>query len=260
MCPGAGEAPREPRPGDEYRPNEYWSARLAREFNLRGTGHISYSERYNAWLYRAKRRALRRGLRGLRPPLDALDVGSGTGWAVPELLRLGTRLEGCDIVEESVRRLGERFPDCTFFRLALGAEPIPRPDSSYDLVIALDVLYHLPSDPEWEAGLAELARVLRSHGRLVVTDGFGDEDRAPAAHVRFRSQRRWRSAASEHGLELAEARPLYRWLSRDPNGGPLARLPDGARGAVEYCLEFLWPREPHMRCAVLVRRASTPLP
>ena len=243
MIPGMGE--------DEYRPAEYWSRRLAGEFTLRGTGHQCYSERYNRWLYRRKRAALAAALRGLPPRPAALDVGSGVGWVVAELLARGASVEGCDIADIAVERLRERFPEATFFQAAVGAAPLPRDDASYDVVTMLDVAYHVVDDALWEAAVADLARVLRPGGRLVVSDGLGADDVVPASHVRFRSRVRWEGAAAANGLSVVRVLPYFRWLSRDQAASRLERLPDGARGAVEYVLEGLVPRRPHMRLAVL---------
>ena len=232
----------------------YWSERFARHFNPRGTGHRDYSTSYNRWMYRAKHRALRRALRGFQPS-RALDVGSGTGWCVEKLLRAGISVDGCDITEISVTELRRRHGNrgTNFFQLAIGEDSIPRPDASYELVTALDVMYHIVSREQFEAALTELSRVLRPGGRMIVTDGLTGVNRTPAEHVHFRSVDRWRDASASHGLQLREVRPLYRWLSRPREAGPFRRLPDAVRGPIEYSLERVAPREAHMHCAVLER-------
>lgn len=242
----------------EYRPEEYWSERLGDQYDLRGTGHLSYSQRYNVWLYRAKQRALRRALADVAPRKAALDLGSGTGWVVQELLSAGLEVDGCDIAELAVRRLTERFPQATFFLTRLGAEPLPREDASFDVVTALDVMYHVTDDAAWLAALRESARVLRPGGLLIISDGLGESDRMPDAHVRFRSLARWSAASEETGFKRERLDPYFRWLSRDRGDGPLARrLPDGLRGAAEYALETLVPRSPHMRLAVFSRQINS---
>lgn len=237
-----------------YDPKSYWSERLGREFNLRGTGHIAYSRGYNAWVYRAKRRALWRALRAVPAQTPALDVGSGTGWVVRELLRAGMSVEGCDLVPESVERLSAELPEVRFFEVRIGSEPLPAPDGRYGLVTALDVLYHITDDAAWGSALNEIARVMRGGAALVVSDGFGSAEREPAGHVRFRSLSRWERAAEKADLALETVSPLYRWLSRDRRPGVTTKVPGALRGGMEYGLERLWPREPHMRCAVLRRR------
>ena len=235
-----------------YDPQGYWSNRLGEHFDLRGTGHLDYDARYNRWLYREKARALRWGLDSAREGDSVLDVGSGVGWVVDQLLSRGLSTEGCDISPDAVHRLSNRFPAARFFQLSLGTDPIPRPDGSYDVVTMLDVAYHVTDDQLWLEGLREVARVLRPGGRLIISDGLGPADRTPAPHVRFRSATTW-GQADAVGLTISGTRPYFRWLSRDKDAWGFRHLPDGVRGAVEYGLERLVRRPPHMRCAVLTR-------
>jgi SAM-dependent methyltransferase len=236
----------------EYRPQSYWSARLKENFSIRGTGHLDYDRAYNVWLYRAKGRALKRATAAVPDGAAVLDIGSGVGWVIGRLLAQGLEPEGCDIAPEAVARLSERFPQVPFFTLALGDERIPRPDGAYAAATMLDVAYHVVDDEKWLAGLAEVARVLRPGGSLIVSDGLGDADRSPAEHVLFRSLNSWRRA-EEVGLRVTRVLPYFRWLSRDRDASVLRRLPDGARGAIEFALESAAPRAPHMRCAVLTK-------
>jgi SAM-dependent methyltransferase len=260
LCEARHASTRAPYPwpvSDGYQPAEYWSDRLSDQYDLGGTGHLSYSRGYNEWLYRAKRRALRRVLAAIKAGAAALDLGSGTGWVVHELLTAGMRVDGCDIAEIAVDRLRERFPAATFFQTTLGGDPLPRDDAAYGLVTALDVMYHVTDDAAWERALLETARVLRPGGVLIASDGFGAEDRMPGAHVRFRSLARWSDATAAAGLRQERLDPYFRWLSRDPeDGAVLRRFPDGVRGAMEYVLETIAPRAPHMRLAVFSRQSS----
>lgn len=238
---------------ESYDPAEYWSERLRDGSGLRQTGHWLYSERYNRWLYRAKRRALRRALGDLHPPLHALDVGSGTGWVVEQLLSWGATVDGSDIAEPALHELRERHAGVTFFQLAIGDDPVPRPDGVYELITAFDVMYHVVEDAQWRAAVDELARVLRRGGRLIVTDGFGSRDRHDARHVKFRSMARWHQAAAAAGLRPHASGPLYRWLSREPDEPGLRHVPGALRGPLEYALERIAPRSPHLRWASFVK-------
>lgn len=234
-----------------YDPESYWSARLAEHFDLRGVGHISYSIAYNRWSYRCKRRALRAALGDITPPFAALDLGSGTGWVVRELLALGATVDGCDLTQLAVDRLIETTPSANFFRLAAGSESIPRADASYDVVSAIDVTYHITDDTKWAAALAEMARVLRPGGRLIITELEQEVHSAP--HVRARSRQRWEDEAARYGLTLRVVAPVTSWLERPRDDTILRFLPAIARGAVEYALEHIAPREANKRCAVFVK-------
>jgi SAM-dependent methyltransferase len=240
--------------GETYDPARYWSERLGDEYSLRGTGHLAYSPGYNRWIYRIKRRALRRGLRGIAPGGSALDLGSGTGWVVEELRKRGLHVDGCDIAPNAVAELQRRFPGSDFFQIALGQAPLPREGGTYDVATALDVAYHMTDDDAWSGMLAEVGRVLKPGGRFIASDRLGDEDAQVAEHVKFRSRARWTEAGADAGLRVRDVLPYYRWISRERADSSLARLPDDARGAVEFALEYLVPREPHVRLVVLEKQ------
>src|SRR5438132_14387109 len=93
----------------DYKPAKYWSELLASDFSLRGVGHSDYRLSYNQWMYRWKRHVVRRALRRWTRGQSALDIGSGIGWVVNELLRAGAHVEGCDIAEPAIELLRERF-------------------------------------------------------------------------------------------------------------------------------------------------------
>ncbi|HZT66424.1 MAG TPA: class I SAM-dependent methyltransferase [Acidimicrobiales bacterium] len=242
---------------DSYRPAEYWRDRLTQNFNLRGVGHLAYSVSYNRWLYRAKARALRQAVKAVPRAAPALDLGSGTGWVLEQLIGLGFSPEGCDLDQELVDRLAPLLSrPMPLFACHLGREAVPRPDATYGLVTMLDVAYHITDDTEWRYAVAEITRVLAPGGVLVCSDGFGPATVQEAGHVRFRSLGQWQAAAGEAGLAVETVQPYFRWLSR-PRGGPLARVPGFVRGPVEYALERTVPRPPYLRYAVLRRRSAS---
>jgi len=238
---------------EAYEPVSYWSTRLAQNFNLRGVGHIEYGPGYNDWLYRQKRIALDRALPGRAAGSVALDVGSGIGWVVAYLLDRGFRVTGCDIAELSVERLAEQYPAANFFQLAAGSETIPREDESFDVITMIDVAYHIVDSELWRAAVAEMGRVLKPDGQIVITDGLGSESSRRAEHVEQRSLHEWSEAARTAGLRVARVGPLFTWLSRPHGIRGWRRIPNTARGALEFGLERILPLAPHMRWAVLVK-------
>ena len=239
---------------DDYRPQAYWSDRLRRVGGLRSTGHQQYSESYNRWIYRRKGVVLRGALRGA-DLTRVVDLGSGVGWVIEQLDALGAReVVGIDIADDAVVALQQRFPRHTFHQVVLGAEPIPVEDGWATTATFLDVTYHIVDETAWESAVADAARVLAPGGRLVVIDAFGAEERRPASHVRFRSLARWELHASAVGLVLDARHPCYRWLSRGRDESQLRRLPQRARGAIEYGLDAVLPRPAHLTAAVFRRR------
>jgi SAM-dependent methyltransferase len=95
----------------------------------------------------------------------ALDVGCGPGALVAELVaRLGPEaVTAVDPSEPFVAAARERFPDVDVRQAS--AELLPFPDGAFDAALA-QLVVHFMVDPV--AGLAEMARVTREGGRVVV--------------------------------------------------------------------------------------------
>jgi ubiquinone/menaquinone biosynthesis C-methylase UbiE len=102
--------------------------------------------------------------------LDALDLGSGTGFLSLELASRGHRVTGVDFAPAMIalaeRKAAERGLSVRFEQA--DAEQLPFAPASFDLAISRHVLWTLPHP---EAAIDEWIRVLRPGGRLVVVDG-----------------------------------------------------------------------------------------
>ena len=111
-------------------------------------------------LYEAKRRAILGPLERA-DRLRILDVGGGYGrLAGPLAERHDVTL--CDISPEMLAEAGSRWPGLTLVQA--DARSLPFADGEFDVVLAVDLLVHLP---ELEPGVREFARVARSGGRVV---------------------------------------------------------------------------------------------
>lgn len=100
---------------------------------------------------------------GVAAGVRLLDVGCGPGHLCAEAARRGALPTGIDLADGMVALAGRRHPQIEFRRA--DAEALPFADDSFDAAVAAFVINHLP-DPE--RGAAELCRVLRSGGRLVL--------------------------------------------------------------------------------------------
>jgi SAM-dependent methyltransferase len=110
---------------------------------------------------------------GLSPGGVAVDVGCGTGRALPvlrEALGAGGRVIGADHTPQMLAVARERALGCDARLVLADARCLPFGDASVDVVFAAGLVHHLP-DPG--AGLAELARITRDGGRLVVFQPTG---------------------------------------------------------------------------------------
>jgi SAM-dependent methyltransferase len=231
----------------------YWSSRLDEHWDLTGVGHQEYSEAYNRWLYRRKHAVLQRALRG-RAMTRALDLGSGTGWVIPELFAAGaTSVEGCELTEVGVERLRTALPEVTFHRVTVGAEPLPVADATVDIVTMLDVAYHVVAPDDFAAAVAEIARVLRPGGAALVSDSFGDQSQSAGDHVRFRSRAEWQDALEGTGLHLVATLPYFKTLSRPRHETWRHWWHPRIRGPVEWAMDTMLPLQPWLRLGVIER-------
>jgi ubiquinone/menaquinone biosynthesis C-methylase UbiE len=105
---------------------------------------------------------------------EVLDVGCGTGaGALEACKRVGVtgRVCGIDPGPKQVvraRSKAERVGLPIDFQIG-AIEHLAFPDHSFDVVLSTLVMHHLPDDLK-RLGLAEMARVLKPGGRLVIVD------------------------------------------------------------------------------------------
>lgn len=104
----------------------------------------------------------------LAPSADVADIGTGTGFVIEGLRGRVRRIVGFDANDAMLAEARRKFsaaPEITFERAESLA--LPAADASFDAVFANMYLHHTP-DPA--AAIAEMARLLRPGGRLVITD------------------------------------------------------------------------------------------
>jgi ubiquinone/menaquinone biosynthesis C-methylase UbiE len=107
-----------------------------------------------------------------RRPLTVLDLGSGTGRFTPGLAgTFGGPVHGVE-PSAKMREVASRdaaHPAVTYLAGSAGA--IPLPAESCDLVLLYLVWHHVPDQA---AAVAEIARVLRPGGRVLIRSAFTD--------------------------------------------------------------------------------------
>lgn len=127
-------------------------------------------------------------------PIDALDVGCGTGFLALLLAELGHRVVGVDMAGEMLDRARTKAAQAglTVAFQPADAEDLPFEDGAFDLVLERHVIWTLP---EPAVALSEWRRVLRPGGHLVLVEG----DWQTAAHADY--------AAIRASLPLYGGRP-----------------------------------------------------
>ncbi len=109
----------------------------------------------------------------LEPGEHVLDVGVGPGLLAAEMaaeVGAGGRVCGIDVSDSMLTLAASRAadPDAATLELAPGgAEEIPYDDGSFDVVVTTQVLEYVPDVPR---ALAEIHRVLKSGGRVLILD------------------------------------------------------------------------------------------
>jgi SAM-dependent methyltransferase len=97
-----------------------------------------------------------------------LEIGLGEGSDSEQLIRLGARWSGVDLTGESVSRVRTRLSlrELPYEQLQQGSVlDLPFADGLFDMVFSHGVLHHVP---EIKAAQAEIYRVLRPGGELVI--------------------------------------------------------------------------------------------
>jgi len=96
-----------------------------------------------------------------------LDIGSGNGYVLSRYAAAGARVCGVDLTAAAIRLCRQRFALMALpgaFTVG-NAECLPFPDATFDCVCSMGVLHHTPDTGR---AVAELHRVLRPNGRVIV--------------------------------------------------------------------------------------------
>ena len=106
----------------------------------------------------------------MRSGESVLDVGCGNARLL-DALPVGVQYTGCDTSERMItvaqNRQVLRLPNIQF--VAGDILSLPFPSASFDYVFALAVLHHIPSVRLRQQAIAELTRVVKPGGHILIT-------------------------------------------------------------------------------------------
>ncbi|MGA9160534.1 MAG: class I SAM-dependent methyltransferase [Actinomycetota bacterium] len=138
-----------------------------------------------------------------------LEVGIGTGLLALRLHGTGLPVSGLDLSAPMLAKLVEKAGGEPAFPLALGdATRMPFADGAFGGAYLRWVLHLIP---DWRAAIAEMARVVRPGGVLLVCLGVFDE---PSAEIRARFTQITGISTDPVGLLWGETEPLDAELER----------------------------------------------
>lgn len=193
--------------------HQYWNSRLREQFSLEGVGWLGMSEPFNRWMYKVRRDVFVREVTrhiGDMSNMRVLDVGSGTGMYVDLWKNLGVaEVVGSDFSEVAVDNLRGRFPADEVVQLDITEQDRSTDiyNRQFDVVSAMDMLFHIVDDDAYERAIGNLLDLLRPGGLLVFTENF-------------------LRGATQHGEhQVSRSVDVIESLLRSSNATPVTRRP-----------------------------------
>ncbi len=201
-----------------YDPEAYWNARAREHASDPVRAACLDDADDNRCIDRVQRHLLRAALRRSqqRTTLQGktvLDYGCGSGRWISFLRAYGLAYSGADIAEEMLAIAHRLHPDADLRRI--DSNRLSYPDGSFDVVSAVAVLHHNPYEAQ-DSIIAEMARVLRPDGALLLFEGLG-----PAVSVISMARSRWSLLSAKSDRLLGRRgvtgtnyfpRPLHDWM------------------------------------------------
>jgi len=102
------------------------------------------------------------------PPGRLLDVGCGTGVLAARLAARGYEATGLDPSDGMLRLLRERAPEVAAVQAS--AMDMPFGDEEFDLSVSVATMHHIADPESVRRALAEMVRVVRPGGKVIVWD------------------------------------------------------------------------------------------
>jgi 2-polyprenyl-3-methyl-5-hydroxy-6-metoxy-1,4-benzoquinol methylase len=167
----------------------YWDTRHRRHGELRSGGHIGLDEPTNEFFYLLRLGKLLELIGDLNSPdepMFLLDAGCGKGRIAAALSACGFRVDGIDTSEAAIAACRSRGAG----RYEVASLSGWRSPVLYDVVLSVDVLFHVLDDAEWRASVRNLASLVRLGGKLVLSDEYREDPRQAGDYIVHRP---WRS-------------------------------------------------------------------
>ncbi len=173
---------------------------------------------FDTFMFQGQFRVFRQrtaNLADIQPGEQVLDVGCGTGTLAMEVARRvgrAGRVAGVDPGTQQIARArakAARRHVPIEFQIGV-IEQLPFPDQTFDVVFSTLMMHHVPASLKRQ-GLAEIARVLKPGGRLVIADFKRKKERQGRAarfHAGGSSMQDLAAMVSDAGFEDVETEEM----------------------------------------------------
>jgi 2-polyprenyl-3-methyl-5-hydroxy-6-metoxy-1,4-benzoquinol methylase len=213
-----------------YDAEKYWAERYS-TIDITKSGHIDLPADYNKWLYERKKEVFFQGLKAAHfNPVGAsvLEIATGTGVYVEAWQkRKVSRLVGIDISAAAVAELQRRFPKYEFYKRDL-AKPglVDVVGNGFDVVTAIDMLYHIVQDSDFPIALRNIAETVKPGGLFAIHDLFLHTAEYDAGYIKLRTLDTYRAALDAAGFDIVWRKPTFFFAvqPRDVSSPPTLRL------------------------------------
>ena len=158
---------------------DYWEHRLKSNYGLHGTGFIGRGRHYNNWMYKVRKTVflsrMKTHLQIDFSKCSVLDIGSGTGFYIDLWKRLGVKkITGSDITSVATENLKIKYPHDQIYELDI-TENIDSLVERFDVVSAIDVLFHITDDTKYKRAISNIYSLLNPGGFFVFSENFTQE-------------------------------------------------------------------------------------
>ncbi|MEV0616417.1 class I SAM-dependent methyltransferase [Nonomuraea sp. NPDC050404] len=205
----------------------FWEDRLQADWTESGVGYKALGRAFNIWMYRVRAEVFAREAATVPvnlPEARVLDIGSGTGFYVRGWQRLGVKsLVGCDLTAAAVERLRGRFPEVEFHELDIAEPGDTLEPGSFDVVSAMDMLFHITDDTRYRAALHSVGQALRPGGIFVLSENFVQRPEQRGDHQVNHTLPWINKALDDAGFDVMRRMPMLVLMNAQVDANPIWR-------------------------------------